>query len=134
MNERADFKDSVRQLAATVIEPPTAASKPESPPEVAEEAKQELAPEKNRLRATSTGGKSKPARTDAVSEPNVVAVTIRFPKEIDALVERASFAQRMKERWPGTKQAIHVEAARDWLRRNGYLKLDEPQPEDSETA
>ncbi|HZZ26768.1 MAG TPA: hypothetical protein VFE46_02075 [Pirellulales bacterium] len=122
MTERADFKDSLRQLAKEVlpdiVKPaaPIATVQQDSAPA----AKSVDAPKSN-PRSKPTGREPKNSRQQISSEPNVITVTTRFPKEIDTLITKASFAQRMNELEPGTKQDILVEAARDWLRRNGYL-------------
>jgi hypothetical protein len=134
MNERADFKESVRQLAAVVIESPAADKKQERPAAKPAVVERHNEPDKYRLRPKSTGGRARSARQNLAPEPNVVTVTTRFPNEVDALVTKASFAQRMKELSPGTKQEILVEAAREWLCRNGYLKREEPEPDESQAV
>jgi hypothetical protein len=134
MTDRADFKDSLRQLAKEVL-PDAVKPAPMTTTTVeqvsAPAAKSIDAPKSN-PRPKSTDRERKRPRQQIPSEPNVITVTTRFPKDIDTLITKASFAQRMNELEPGTKQDILVEAARDWLRRNGYLSRGTAETEERE--
>jgi hypothetical protein len=135
MTERADFTDSIRQLAATVLVDSTP-RRPSTKAEPAGSAEEAALANESRPRPRPKPETPRPAklsRQQMSAEPNVVTVTTRYPKEIDFLISKASFAQRMKGLAPGTKQEILVAAASDWLRRNGYLRFDEPESQESET-
>jgi hypothetical protein len=132
MTERADFKDSIRQLAATVL---VDATKPEAPektdPRVENEAPEANGSPRPRTRTKPAARTLRAARPESPLRPNVVSITTRLPREVDDLVEKASFAQRMNGLSPGTKQEILAEAARDWLRRSGYIRMAESDAEES---
>ena len=123
MTERADFKDSIRRLAATVISEPSQESV-QTPVDAVTSNRPSTSGEqpKPRAKPAARSFRARPSSSDG-EVPNVIAVTTRFPKEIDVLITKASFAQRMNERSPGTKQEILVEAAREWLMRNGYFHI-----------
>ena len=122
MADRADFKDSLRDLAATVLNE----SAPDATAPVEKPTTAPPAPEGSpRRRAKRLSRTAAAAVEPPVLAANVVTLTTRFPKELDDLIETASFGQRMKRLLPGTKQEILIVAAREWLRRNGYLDSDE---------
>ena len=132
MTERADFKDSIRQLAATVLVNATKpAAMEKTGPAVEDQSLETKESPRLRPRTKPAARTPRTSRPQSPLEPNVVSITTHLPREIDALVEKASFAQRMNGLFPGTKQEILAEAARDWLRRSGYIRMAESDAEES---
>jgi hypothetical protein len=139
MNERANFKDSVRRVALQIREP--------SEPVVVEAlpgTARESSSGPNLVKPANEATIASPVRprTRRVKQPmalewlkartNFKQVSVELPPELHQMVIRASHGQRMSGRFPGNIREIYSVAAVEWMERNSWFRPDEVADDESE--
>lgn len=135
MSDRADFKNSIRQLREQVM---AVNEQPEATPKTdgmsrssiksaltkqTDDAKH-LAPPKPGARKT----KRQPALEwvmKLMKAAKSKQVSVEFPLELIEMIRRASHGQRMNGKFPGNVREIHNVALIEWLERNGWFQPEE---------
>jgi hypothetical protein len=139
MSDRADFKDSIRRLAAQVMSRDEADSKGRITRATKEPLRKPAL-----IKSADEPQPSAPARPNnkRTKRPSVLEwlkqkadfkqVSVEFPRELDEMITRASHGQRMMGKFPGRKRELLNVAAAEWLERNGWFRPEELNNQGSE--
>jgi len=124
MSDRADFKNSIRNLAQVLHDEPEPSAKTIEPQQ------EPIAATIQRPRPPRaiTKSQTRAAKGMQIEKANFKMVSSLYPIYLEELIAKASHLQRAKGLFPGKKQDIRIEAAKEWLVRNGYLGgVDDPE-------